>query len=100
MSRASFGDWLRDDYVLLEVFSLDVGTYRAELDAGGQAGLMIEYGGVGLLTSEDTARPLPVVHVDGTRGAVFWGSFEGAACSVLANGCVWVGGEFSAHSQR
>ncbi len=97
---AAFGDWLRDDYVVLEVFSLDLGTYRAELNAGGQAGIIINYGGGGFLSSEYTGQPLPVITVEGTRGDVVWGRFQGAACSLVSNGCVSVSGEFSAHTRR
>jgi len=98
--KASFQGSPLHDSLYLEVFSLQPGTYRAELNGGGQASLVINLGGIGFLTSEPTGSPLPVITIAGSSGGVVWGDFDGAVCQRYPEGCIWVGGRFSAHTSR
>jgi len=94
--QAAFGSTLRD-YLTIEIDSLDPGTYEAEPQGAGTAGLRLRLRGIGGMSSENTAQPLPVVHVDGNAEGLVWGRFEGGVCGYQS--CAWVGGRFTSHTQ-
>lgn len=86
------------DYVHVQVESLSLGTYGEVTNPDGEAALVIRSPAYDFLfTSEETLRPLPVVHIDGTAQGIVWGRVEGAACSNFMGGCIYIRGTFSSH---